>query len=312
MPEATPPPPPPHHPGPATGMGETDDHIVERRSLRDYYIILRERLWIALPLALLVAVSIGYYQSRETPMYSATASMQFITKAQKIVVNQTVQDTTVQSDVDFNNYISLLRSSEIRAKVVASFDKNDEKILLRPFLKDLPPGQAPPRAQDVVSGWDVTPRKASTYIDITVRHQDGEAAALIANRVVDQFKNYLERNKTGMDEQALKALMNNVKDAQSKAEEAQKKLNDFIRANNLGSSLESARNLADAGIGRDTALDLLWAVNQSWDEPKDLDGVKEAVNKATRTLQKADCSMTSCALFWCKSLTASEALPSNW
>lgn len=51
----------PHHsPG-------KDEEVVERRTLRDYLIILRERLWIALPIALLVAVGIGYYQSRATP-----------------------------------------------------------------------------------------------------------------------------------------------------------------------------------------------------------------------------------------------------
>ncbi len=33
-----------------------DDDAVERRTLRDYYIILRERLWIALPLALLFSI----------------------------------------------------------------------------------------------------------------------------------------------------------------------------------------------------------------------------------------------------------------
>ena len=54
-----------------------DNQVVERRSLRDYYIIIRERLWIALPVALLVALSVGYYQAQETPMYSSTATMQF-------------------------------------------------------------------------------------------------------------------------------------------------------------------------------------------------------------------------------------------
>ena len=85
MPEATPTPPPTPSPGAATGMGDTDDHIVERRSLRDYYIILRERLWIALPLALLVSVSIGYYQSKEVPMYRTSATMQFVTKKSTVV-----------------------------------------------------------------------------------------------------------------------------------------------------------------------------------------------------------------------------------
>ncbi len=34
---------------------DRDDELVQRRSFRDYYIILRERIWIALPLALLPA-----------------------------------------------------------------------------------------------------------------------------------------------------------------------------------------------------------------------------------------------------------------
>ena len=51
--------------------------MVKRRSLRDYYVILRERLWIALPVALLLALSVGYYKAQETPMYSSTATMQF-------------------------------------------------------------------------------------------------------------------------------------------------------------------------------------------------------------------------------------------
>jgi succinoglycan biosynthesis transport protein ExoP len=247
MPEAIPPPPPPHAAGSATGSGDTDEHIVERRSLRDYYIILRERLWIALPLALLVAVSIGYYQSRETPMYRTSATMQFVTKAQKVVMNASVQETTVQSDVDFNNYISLLRSGQIRDKVVASLtDPNDLKKLQRPYLKDLAPGQAPPSAAAATPGWDVTPQKGSTFITITVSHRDPEAAALIANRVIDQFTKYLESNKTGYDDQAIKLLSANVQKAQRDADEAQKQLTDFVRTHNLGSSLASAISLAES------------------------------------------------------------------
>ena len=51
--------------------------MLERRSLRDYYIIVRERLWVALPVALLLALSFGYYKAQEIPMYSATATMLF-------------------------------------------------------------------------------------------------------------------------------------------------------------------------------------------------------------------------------------------
>ena len=57
-----------------------DNQVVERRSLRDYYVILRERLWIALPVALLVSLSTGYYKAQETEMYASTATMHAIGK----------------------------------------------------------------------------------------------------------------------------------------------------------------------------------------------------------------------------------------
>lgn len=249
MPEATPPPhSPPPPTGAATGMGDTDDHIVERRSLRDYYIILRERLWIALPLALLVAVSVGYYQSRETPMYSTSATMEFVTKRQRITNNAAVVDTMVQSDVDFNNYISRLRSGELRQRVVASFNGNptEMKILRRAYEKNLPPGENPPSLDGTVTGWSVTPQKGGTFLSISVSHMDPEAAALIANRVVTEFTKVLENEKSGMDVNAKENLVKNIEDARLKAEEAQRKLNDFARANNLGASLTAAQDLASS------------------------------------------------------------------
>ena len=66
----TKPPAPPH-------TVHRDDDALERRTLRDYYIIMRERFWIALPLALLVSIGYGYNKMQGIPMYFARATMQF-------------------------------------------------------------------------------------------------------------------------------------------------------------------------------------------------------------------------------------------
>jgi uncharacterized protein involved in exopolysaccharide biosynthesis len=60
---------PPHH--------DKEETAIERRTLRDYYIILREKMWIALPLALIVALGLGYVKASKPKMYQATATMQF-------------------------------------------------------------------------------------------------------------------------------------------------------------------------------------------------------------------------------------------
>ena len=44
----------------SSAFGDKEENAIERRSLRDYYVILRERVWIALPLALLVSIGMGY------------------------------------------------------------------------------------------------------------------------------------------------------------------------------------------------------------------------------------------------------------
>ena len=94
-----------------------DDNVVERRTLRDYYIILRERIWIALPIAVLLSVGYFYMQARKTPIYQAVASLQF-EKPETVVTSQGVVDPSVRSDMDLNTYIHDINSNRLRTAVV--------------------------------------------------------------------------------------------------------------------------------------------------------------------------------------------------
>jgi succinoglycan biosynthesis transport protein ExoP len=237
-PPAKPPLPPPNA---ASAPGDKDENVIERRSLRDYYIILRERVWIALPLALLVSIGLGYYQSRETPMYQSLATMQF-EKPERIVTTQGVTDTSITSDIDLNTHIQVLRSGNLRAKVVASFTPEETKILQRPFLKGLAPGAAPPSAANVLGNVTIDAVRNSFLIVITVQHQDPEAAALVANRFVDQFMRRLREQMSGTNEDAVDQL-NKAAD-RLRAESAAKDqiLQTYIKEHKLGSSLDASTN----------------------------------------------------------------------
>jgi uncharacterized protein involved in exopolysaccharide biosynthesis len=192
------------HPGSAA----QEESNVERRTLRDYYIILRERLWIALPLALLVAVGFGYYQARKTPLYSATAKMQF-EKPDTVVTTQGIVDSSVRSDLDMNTYVQILGSNRLRAKVIASFTPDEVKILTRAALRKLLPGQPPPTAVDI--GTVTSEPIHGTYlININDLNEDPEAAALVANRYVEQFIQYLLDNVGGKNEDAVIYLRSRV------------------------------------------------------------------------------------------------------
>lgn len=232
---------PPLKPVPHVTGARDEDSVVERRTLRDYYIILRERLWIALPLALLVAVPMGYFKARETPMYASTATMQF-EKPETVVTSQAVIDPAVRSEIELNTNIQILNSGRLRSRVIESFTPDEVKILQRPYLKDLPPGTPPPSAAGALGSVSIEPARNSLLIGITARHPDPEAAALVANRYVREFMNFLIERVGGVNESAVEFLKTRAEQLRKESEEAEQRLNDYMKAHNLV-SLDKSKDI---------------------------------------------------------------------
>ena len=218
-----------------------DNQVIERRSLRDYYVILRERLWIALPVALLVALSWGYYQAQETPMYSSMATMQF-ERAERIVQNEQVVDTSVRSDIDLNTYLQILNSGRLRTMIAQSLTPDEVKILQRPYLKDLAPGVNPPSVSGLIGSAAIASIRNSFLITITVTNRDSEGAALLANRYVEQFIRYLIEYSGGKNEVAVDYLRTRGEELRKESETAESRLQEYRRKHNLV-SLDNSFNI---------------------------------------------------------------------
>jgi capsular exopolysaccharide synthesis family protein len=221
-----------------------DDDAVERRTLRDYYIIVRERLWIALPLALLVSLGYAYKNLQVTPMYSATATMQF-EKPDTIVTAQSVVDTAIRSDIELNTALEVLRSGRIRTKVVSSFTPEEQQILRRAGLKRVPPA-SPNAALDIGSMSPYSSGK-SFLIGINVSHEDPEAAALVANRYMDVFMDHLMDNAGGRTEVAINHLKEQEERLRLSSEAARQKLQQYMKEKNVV-SLDNQQNIIGAAL----------------------------------------------------------------
>jgi capsular exopolysaccharide synthesis family protein len=221
-----------------------DEVAVERRTLRDYYIILRERIWVSLPIALVVALAFFYFQARKTPIYEAVASLQF-EKPETVVTSQGVVDPSVRSDLDLNTYIHDINSNKVRSNVIASFTPAEQAILQRAALKRLPPGTPPPPVAALVGSVDAEPLRNSYLITITARNEDPEAAALIANRYVDEFMNYLFESVGGKNEEAVTYLKSRALELQKLSEKAETDLQDYMRQHQLVSLDKSIDIVSD-------------------------------------------------------------------
>jgi capsular exopolysaccharide synthesis family protein len=237
-PKPTPPVPP--------ARAKEDEEIIERRTLRDYYIILRERVWVALPIALLVSIGLGYYQSRETPQYQSKATMQF-EKPDRIVTVEGVTRPEVTSDIDINTYIEILRSNQLRARVINSLAPDEIKILQRPYLKNPTPGAAPPPAGASFRTPEIGSVRNSYLITITATHEDPEAAALVANIYIEQFMAYVYETKGGKDVYAVKWLTQRAEELRKESEADEMNLQRYMQEQKLV-SLDESVNLVNSRL----------------------------------------------------------------
>lgn len=198
-------------------------------------------MWISLPIALLVALGFGYYEARETPMYSSTATMQF-ERPERVVLNEQVVDSSIRSEVDLNTHLKFLESNRLRSMVTQSLTPEELKLLQRPYLKDLPPGSAAPAAGSVLGTMTPQSIRNSYLINISVTHRDSEGAALVANRYVDQFMRYLIENVGGKNEFAVDYLRSRGEELRKESETAERGLQEYRRKNNLV-SLDNSINI---------------------------------------------------------------------
>jgi polysaccharide biosynthesis transport protein len=232
---------PPRHPASLHG---NDQATVERRTLRDYFIILRERLWIALPAALLVSLALGYYQARDTPMYSSTATMQF-ERPERIVISEQVVDPSIRSDADLGNYLQILNSARLQSMVAQSLTADEVRTLQRPYLKNLAPGTALPSGTALLGRTVIEAVRNSFLIKVTVQNRDSEGAALVANRYIEQFVRYLIENVGGKNEFAVDYLKSRAEELRKESDVAETRLQDYKREHNLVSLSASVDIVAE-------------------------------------------------------------------
>jgi capsular exopolysaccharide synthesis family protein len=233
-----------------SGPGE---ELVERRSPRDYYIMLRERLWVALPIALLVSVGYFYYEARQTPMYAAVATMQF-EKPDTIVTTQGVVDPAIHSEMDINTYLQVLNSSNMRARVVDSFTADDRNVLLRPAMKKLPPGQPPPPVGAMLGSVSFDAIRNSFLISITAHNEDPDAAALVANHYVKQFMEELFEEVGGKNEYAVSFLKDRAEELRKQSEASEARLEQYMQDNHVVSLDKDMNIVSDRLKAVDAAL----------------------------------------------------------
>jgi polysaccharide biosynthesis transport protein len=156
------------------------------------YILSRRTNWsVAALCGLLVLVSYVQWQSRTAPLYAAVTTVQFENSATPSAGNA---HTDAAPTAEIKNFRQIMVSNRMRSEVAASLTPAERKVVLRPALRRYVRGQPVPTVASALGSIDPEPVGNSSLIRVKVTHEDPEAAALIANRYVEEIQTFFTRN----------------------------------------------------------------------------------------------------------------------
>ena len=208
------------------GSGGSGGDTGAQRSVRDYLLMLRERVWyIVIALVLAVTAAAAYTFTR-VPVYESQATIELLRRTPQIMNVQQVVDTDIRSGEDINTQINILKSSRIAERVAARLKEEDLKRFIVPYQDPKKPYAPPPLSQvaGILQGnRNVTPQRMSMIVSIDYRHPDREIAAKVANLFADEYIAHSARTRV---DESLKA----VEELEIRANEQRKKVDDMARA----------------------------------------------------------------------------------
>lgn len=204
--------------------------------VQDFLVQLRERLALTLPLAVLIALLVGYHQASAPPLYSSSTTLQ-VERPEKVVVSTEVVDSTLNSEVELNTYLQIFGSNAIRQLVLDSLTAEDRVRLTPPSA----PGASHEGSPDL-GNLAVVAVPRTFFIRVSVTHSDPAAAALLANRYATQFIAYSLGQVGRANTQAVDFLQKRAEELREQANAAERRLQDYMRQHDLV-SLDSSTNL---------------------------------------------------------------------
>jgi len=230
------------------GYGEAGGSSVQR-TLNDYVLILRERIWYIVVVFLVVFSSSLVFTLSEPKIYEATSTVQIFRRDPTVMQVQQVMDTEMRSAEDINTQIKVIESGSIIQRVAARITGPDLTAFLAPY--EGATADAATVAGILAGNRRVALQRLTLVVAISYQHQDRFVAAKVANLFADA---YLEHNRTLRTVEsavAVEGLKSTVEEQQKRVEQMARELQDY----------KERKNMPSLDQRRDIVTDSLKAIN---------------------------------------------------
>lgn len=211
------------------------------RSLQDYTLVLRERIWYIIVVFLVVFSSALVYTLSQTKIYESTATVQIFRRDPTVLQVQAVMDNSISGAEDLNTQVRLIESGSIIQAVADRLTGDELRQFLAPYQKGTENDPVTPHAI-LLANRTVAPQRLSLIIAVQYTHPDRLMAAKVANLFVNEFITYNNRVRIDEAMKAVDDLKLRADQQQKKVEEMALELQVFRERNNMV-SLDQRRDI---------------------------------------------------------------------
>jgi capsular exopolysaccharide synthesis family protein len=202
--------------------GYADSGNAPSRSLGDYLLILRERIWWLVVSVFVVFLGFALYTFNAPKLYRAAASVEILRQKDQVFQIQDIVRQEVANAEDFNTQIKILESLNIVQAVDDRLKGNLRNRFLAPYEKGLDATLRGTRSvgEILYSNRGIAPVRLSLVVNIIFTHPDPEIAAVVANYFAEE---YIDFNRNQQIEGSLRA----VDDLRSQADQQLAKIKEM-------------------------------------------------------------------------------------
>ena len=216
----------------AGGYGYEDTTSQAHRTIKDYLLILRERIWYVVVVFLVIFSSVLVYTFSRTKMYESVASVQVFRSGPTVMQVQAVMDTDIRSAEDLNTQVKILESGAIIQNVADRLTGDNLRRFMAPYEKGDSSDPILP-TQIIYKNRKIIPQRLSLVLQVSYEHPDPLIAAQVANLFIDEFITYNARIRIDESMKAVEDIHARADDQRKKVDDLSEKLQAYRERNNL-------------------------------------------------------------------------------
>jgi succinoglycan biosynthesis transport protein ExoP len=213
------------------------------RNLRDYMLIVRERIWYLIIAFFIIFSGSIIYTFNKTKLYTSAAQLQILRDDPSVLGQGGLDTNQIRGAEDLNTQINLMESGVIISRVAARLTPDDRDEFLAPYIGGTFLTAMLSPEEILARNRRIQPRRMSLMIQIAYTHPVAEVAAKIANLFAEEFIEYNSSRTVDTSMRAVEELRIRADQQRQRVEEIEMQLANY-RERHKAVSIDSQENVA--------------------------------------------------------------------